>query len=331
DLRAEGRCVMLGNLSKTFKSERGPIHAVNQANFTMYEGQILSLLGHNGAGKTTLSNMLVGKLAPSQGEVYIGGHPVSTDMATIRGSLGVCPQHNILFPNLTVKEHFRIYAGVKGLPANEAETKITEMIAEVGLTPKTHTLSKSLSGGMKRKLHLGIALLGDSKLVVLDEPTSGQDPYSRTFTWKTIERHREGRTIILTTHYMDEADLLGDRIAIMSEGKLKCIGSSLFLKKIFGVGYQMTIEKADDGDEAKRLEVVSIVARHVPSAEVLSDVGTEIMLQLPLAASPNFQRMLAELEASAERLGIVNVGISVTSLENVFLRVAEGAENVFER
>eukprot|EP00512_Aurantiochytrium_limacinum_P001341 CAMPEP_0171491806 /NCGR_PEP_ID=MMETSP0958-20121227/4060_1 /TAXON_ID=87120 /ORGANISM="Aurantiochytrium limacinum, Strain ATCCMYA-1381" /LENGTH=1969 /DNA_ID=CAMNT_0012025257 /DNA_START=215 /DNA_END=6124 /DNA_ORIENTATION=- len=331
ELRSEGRCVMINGLTKTFKTPRGKLNANDDISFTIYEGQILALLGHNGAGKTTLSNLLTGVISPTHGDAYIGGNRISSDMAAIRGSLGVCPQANILFPNLTVLEHFKIYAGIKGVPKNEMDKAISEMIAEVGLTPKTNALSKSLSGGMKRKLHLGIALLGNSKLVILDEPTSGQDPYSRTFTWKTIERFREGRTIILTTHYMDEADLLGDRIAIMSEGKLRCIGTSLYLKKIFGVGYQMTIEKADDGNEANRVEVVNMVARHVPSAEVLSDVGTEIMLQLPLAASPKFQPMLAELERNADRLGIVNVGISVTSLENVFLRVAEGTENIFER
>ncbi|CAN0520838.1 unnamed protein product, partial [Ectocarpus sp. 8 AP-2014] len=121
---------------------------------------------------------------------------------------------------------------------------------DVGLTEKENELTTTLSGGQKRKLSVGIALIGGSKVVFLDEPTSGMDPHSRRFTWDLIRKNREGRVIVLTTHFMDEADLLGDRVAIMADGALRCCGSSIFLKNYYGVGYNLTIVREIQGAES---------------------------------------------------------------------------------
>ncbi|CAK9183967.1 unnamed protein product [Ilex paraguariensis] len=203
----------------------------------------------------------------------------------------------------------------------------------VGLADKLNTLVRDLSGGMKRKLSLGIALIGNSKVIVLDEPTSGMDPYSMRLTWQLIKRLKKGRIILLTTHSMDEADVLGDRIAIMANGSLKCCGSSLFLKHQYGVGYTLTLVKNDSGASV----VSDIVYRHVPSAICVSEVGTEISFKLPLASSCSFESMFREIESCMRRSGpnfgsadckdrqfpgIESYGISVTTLEEVFLRVA---------
>jgi ATP-binding cassette subfamily A (ABC1) protein 3 len=168
---------------------------------------------------------------------------VKKQMSSIRPKLGVCPQHDILYPQLTVTEHLQLFCAIKGMPSESIARHVQEMIELVGLTEKKNALSAALSGGQKRKLSIGIALLGDSKVVFLDEPTSGMDPYSRRWTWNLLKQKKAGRVIVLTTHFMDEADYLGDRIAIMANGNIQCCGSSLFLKNKYGVGYTFTITK----------------------------------------------------------------------------------------
>ncbi|KAL5812256.1 hypothetical protein ACOSQ3_027206 [Xanthoceras sorbifolium] len=226
-----------------------------------------------------------------------------------------------------------MFAILKGVKEDLLENVVTDMVDEVGLADKINTLVRALSGGMKRKLSLGIALIGDSKVVILDEPTSGMDPYSMRLTWQLIKKKKKGRIILLTTHSMDEAEELGDRIAIMANGSLKCCGSSLFLKHRYGVGYTLTLVKSAPVASA----AADIVYRHIPSATCVSEVGTEITFKLPLASSSSFESMFREIEScmkrsvfNAERrgsedanyLGIESYGISVTTLEEVFLRVA---------
>lgn len=149
------------------------------------------------------------------------------------------------------------------------------------------------------------------------------DPYSRRFTWNLIRQHREGRVVVLITHFMDEADLLGDRIAIMGDGKLLCCGSSLFLKRLYGVGYSLTMEKVDpvgfDGEGMKRL-----VQSHIEDARVVSDVGTELTFQLPFSSSRAFQPLFEHLENRLTELGLLSFGMSVTTLEEVFIKIAQG-------
>uniref|UniRef100_A0A7S2W446 ABC transporter domain-containing protein n=1 Tax=Mucochytrium quahogii TaxID=96639 RepID=A0A7S2W446_9STRA len=324
DLRTQGKCVMVQGLGKSFKTAKGNVQAVDDLSLTFFEGQITVLLGHNGAGKSTTISMLSGLVTPSAGNAFVGGLSIKDkdEMKQIRHSLGVCPQTNVLFPELTVREHLQIFAGIKGMQGAEEKQAIKEMIAEVGLTPKTNVRSKALSGGMKRKLQLAIALLGDSKFIVLDEVTSGVDPYSRSLLWNTILKYREGRTIVLTTHYMDEADLLGDRVAIMGEGKLRTIGTSLFLKNRFGVGYEMTIETSSAAVATG--DILDRVQEFAKGSTLLSDVGTEVIIQLPLSVSKQFPAMLKSLEEDKTKLGICNIAISVTTMEAVFLRVAQG-------
>nr|XP_016457217.1 PREDICTED: ABC transporter A family member 1-like isoform X1 [Nicotiana tabacum] len=264
----DGRCIQIRNLRKVYATNRGNCCAVNSLQLTLYENQILALLGHNGAGKSSTISMLVGLVSPTSGDALVLGKNILTDMDEIRKSLGVCPQYDILFPELTVKEHLEIFADVKGVPEDAKEKAVTEMVDEVGLADKLNTVVKALSGGMKRKLSLGIALIGNSKVIILDEPTSGMDPYSMRLTWQLIKRKKKGRIILLTTHSMDEADVLGDRIAIMANGSLKCCGSSIFLKHQYGVGYTLTLVKTAPGASV----AADIVYRHVPSATCVSEV-----------------------------------------------------------
>ncbi|GAU30068.1 hypothetical protein TSUD_332360 [Trifolium subterraneum] len=220
----DGRCIQIRNLHKVYATKKGDCCAVNKLQLTLYENQILALLGHNGAGKSTTISMLVGLLPPTSGDALIFGKNIVSDIDEIRKVLGVCPQHDILFPELTVKEHLELFAILKGAEEDTLESIIINMADEVGLADKINTVVRSLSGGMKRKLSLGIALIGNSKVIILDEPTSGMDPYSMRLTWQLIKKIKKGRIILLTTHSMDEADELGDRIAIMANGSLKCCG-----------------------------------------------------------------------------------------------------------
>lgn len=235
--------IQIRNLSKSF----GDKQAVDHLNLDMYSGQITALLGHNGAGKTTTISMLTGMLSPTSGYAKVAGYDVRSQMALVREKIGICLQHDCLFPLLTVKEHIEFFGRLKGiydsLSKKDADASVRTSIEDVALLDKRNTLSKDLSGGMKRKLSVAIAFCGNSKTVILDEPSSGMDPFSRRFVWNLIRQYRESRCIVLTTHFMDEADVLGDRIAIMAEGSLRCVGSSLFLKKNYGVGYNLTVEK----------------------------------------------------------------------------------------
>ena len=186
--------------------------------FVSRRGQIYVLLGHNGAGKTTTISMLTGLITPTSGSMNIFGRDVSTQLSEVRSDLGVCPQHNVLWPELTVYEHLRIFADIKGVPIEKRHNEIMKAIADVGLTEKVNVQTERLSGGQKRKLSVCIALVGGSRVIFLDEPTSGMDPYSRRSTWQILQNAREGRVMVLTTHFMDEADILGDRICIMADG-----------------------------------------------------------------------------------------------------------------
>ncbi|KAK7488493.1 hypothetical protein BaRGS_00020278 [Batillaria attramentaria] len=236
--------VAIRNLRKVYSS--GKKLAVDDLTINFYEGQITSFLGHNGAGKTTTMSILTGLFPPTSGTAFIYGKDIQTSIDEIRQSLGMCPQHNVLFDLLTVEEHIWFYARLKGKPEAEVQREMTQMVKDVGLPHKRKEQSRNLSGGMKRKLSVAIAFVGGSQTVILDEPTAGVDPYARRSIWELLLKLRKGRTIILSTHHMDEADVLGDRIAIISHGKLCCIGSSLFLKDRFGSGYYLTLVRKDE-------------------------------------------------------------------------------------
>jgi ATP-binding cassette subfamily A (ABC1) protein 3 len=327
---AKGSCLQIQGLLKSFPSGtagRADKVAVNRLHLCAYEGQITALLGHNGAGKTTTINMLTGLMVPSGGDARVAGKSLRRDMPQIRTQLGVCPQHDILFDELTVREHLALFAVLKGVPEATAESEIGRWIGVVGLTEKADVPSRSLSGGMKRKLSVAIALVGGSKVVVLDEPTSGMDPYSRRSCWSALQSSKSGRVLLLTTHFMDEADILGDRIAIMADGELRCAGSSLFLKNKYGVGYTLTISLSKV-EPATLAAIKRVVLSRVAEATVLSSVGAELSLRLPLHSASRFQSLFEQFDAEKAALGITAYGISVTTLEEVFMRVERGTADL---
>ncbi|XP_038571463.1 phospholipid-transporting ATPase ABCA1 isoform X1 [Micropterus salmoides] len=356
--------VSIRDLVKIYK--KGAKLAVNHLNLKFYEGQITSFLGHNGAGKTTTISVLTGLFPPTSGTVYINGLDIRHDMNIIRRTLGVCPQHNVLFDILTVEEHVWFYGCLKGLSEAEVKAELDTLLDDVGLLHKRHEQTKNLSGGMQRKLSVAIAFVGGSKVVVLDEPTAGVDPYSRRGIWDLLLKYRKDRTIILSTHYMDEAELLADRIAIISQGKLCCCGSPLFLKSHLGSGYYLTVVKRDGldtntpsstsictstsistnklppfkdsessmsedtglGSEASSsylAALLSLAQHHIPGARLVEESRREAVVNLPQMAAKDSSLgvFLSELDQRLTELGISSYGLSDSTLEEIFLQVAE--------
>ncbi|KAG7397743.1 hypothetical protein PHYBOEH_000282 [Phytophthora boehmeriae] len=319
-----GTCLQIRGLRKVFPSEDDGEERVAVAglDLAMYSGQITALLGHNGAGKTTIISMLTGLIPPTSGDATLYGCSIKRDFHELRRVIGICPQHDVLFQDLTVEEHLLLFGTMKHVPHDKLKSSVDKMIDDVGLTEIRHALAKTLSGGQKRKLSVALAFLGGSKLVFLDEPTSGMDPYSRRFTWNLLQQSREDRVIVLTTHFMDEADILGDRIAILADGQLRCAGSSLFLKNRFGAGYNLTMIKASDGS-CDVIVIESFLKKYVPGVKCLSSSGSELVFQLPAVSSEAFPSMLEQLDADMQELGVQQYGISVTTLEEVFLRISQ--------
>ena len=307
--------IKIVDISKTF----GKSTVVDQLNLNMYENQITVLLGHNGAGKTTTMNMLTGMFSPTSGTAYLNGHDIKTETIQARNSLGLCPQHNILIDDLTVKEHIIFFCRLKGVSdKKQIDSEIAKYGDMLDFNDKINALSKTLSGGQKRKLSIGVALCGNSKIVMLDEPTSGLDAGARRALWNLLIEEKKGRTILLTTHHMDEADVLGDRIAIMNEGRLQTVGSSFFLKKRFGSGYKFICVK-ERGCNPN--EILNTLREFVPDAHLESNAQTEAVFIIKENYLPVFHEMFKKIENDSVMLKISSFGCSLTTLEEVFIKV----------
>ena len=174
-----------------------------------------------------MHTIVTGRISPTSGSVRIYGHDVSTKVGrdAVRGIMGVCPQHDILYDHLTVFEHLELFGIIKGVPRERLQDDIQSCMAELKIDVQSGVASMNLSGGQKRKLSVALALIGDPKIVCLDEPTSGMDPLSRRQLWDVLQSKRPGRVMLFTTHQMDEADILADRKAVLSNGQLQCTPS----------------------------------------------------------------------------------------------------------
>lgn len=274
-------------------------------------------------GKTTTINILVGLFSPTSGTAYLDGNDIQTETELAHKSLGVCPQNNILFNDLTVEEHFIFYCTLKGL-INRDQIYQEEMryADSFGLNDKLYQTTQTLSGGMKRKLSVAIALCGNTKIVILDEPSSGMDPGARRELWNILLSEKRGRTILLSTHCLDEADVLGDRIAIMSNGALRTVGSSFFLKQKFGTGYRITCEKSR-GFNSK--SVLNVFKEFASDTRVEHENDREITFIVDERKLPIFEKMLKALEDRSKDLKIPSFGCNLSSLEDVFIKLGSEA------
>ncbi|XP_059181099.1 ATP-binding cassette sub-family A member 5 [Centropristis striata] len=316
--------IRISNIHKVYKEKDNVVEALRGLTFDIYEGQITALLGHSGAGKSTLMNILCGICPPTSGAASIYGTPVAevADGSEMKQLVGICPQFNIIFDVLTVEEHLRIFAAIKGIPPSDIDAEVTKVLKDLDLEKIKTAQAKNLSGGQKRKLSVGIAILGDPKILLLDEPTAGMDPCSRHQVWSLLKSRRAGRVTVLSTHYMDEADILADRKAVISQGQLKCVGSSLYLKVKCGVGYHL---RMSINERCEAESVTSLVKQHVPKAKLSRQHEAELTFTLPFESMDTFPGLFSELD-SQPKMGIINYGVSMTTLEDVFLRLESEAE-----
>ncbi|KAG5283433.1 hypothetical protein AALO_G00042030 [Alosa alosa] len=262
--------VALHGLTKTY----GKRNAIQNLNLSFYEGHVTTLLGHNGAGKTTTMSLLTGLFGPTSGMIEVYGRDMQTNIEEIRQDLGVCMQYDVHFDHLTAKEHLLLYGQIKAPHWSKAELKeqVRRILKETGMYAHRHKRVGTLSGGMKRKLSISIAFIGGSRLVVMDEPTTGVDPCSRRSIWDIILQYKTDRTIILSTHHLDEAEVLSDRIAFMERGGLKCCGSPFYLKDKFAKGYNLTLtKKVQTPDSEERFdgeELKAFIQSYLPEARM---------------------------------------------------------------
>jgi ATP-binding cassette subfamily A (ABC1) protein 3 len=239
-------------------------------------------------------------------------------MDEFRKNLGICPQHDVLFDRLTQKEHLDLFAVYKGIPAEKRAEEVEKIMEEMGIKEKENCLVEGLSGGQKRKLSIAIALLGGSKIVFLDEPSSGMDITSRRQLWDILKKSCSNKIIVLTTHYMEEASVLGNRIGIVSNGVLKCSGTSLFLIDKFGKYISLTIAKEKEANDDNIINFIQERIQNI-EYEVLNE---EILFKIPKRDYVNLKEFFNELDQNLANLNIKSYGASLPTLEDVFLNVS---------
>jgi len=293
--------------------------AVNDVSLNLYYGQITVLLGHNGAGKTTLISMLTGLHKPSSGKIMINGYDALKQPGLARRSMGLCPQYDVLYDGLTCAEHLRMFGVIKGYTWSMMDDEVDYILRLIHLTEKKNVLSKNLSGGMQRRLSLGIAMVAGSKILVLDEPSSGLDPEARRGIWDFLLNVRNDRLILLTTHHMEEADALGDRVAIMSSGQVKCCGTTIFLKKAFGAGYHLRVAKI--AGKWKSDIFKTFMSNYLPEAILESDNQGDMVYTIETTYTPKLPKFFEEFENQKGEFGASSCGVSVSSMDDVFLKV----------
>ena len=238
--------------------------AVRNLSLMVGEGEVFGLLGHNGAGKTSAMKMMTGEEGLSVGRVEVTGLEVRSRQSSVYHQLGYCPQLDTVWPRLTLQEHLQLFARIRGVPERDIGGLVRSYLRGLHIEEHGDKASRDCSGGTKRKLSYGIAMVGEPRIVLLDEPSTGMDPQSKRFVWNTISSSfREGRGAVITTHSMEEADAVCSRIGILVQGELRCLGSSQHLKNKFGAGYLLEI-KTNDWDK-----LVSKVEELFPQAEIV--------------------------------------------------------------
>lgn len=342
--------VQIRGLVKTFPGTRkigccckcqktSPYHAIKGLWVNIAKDQLFCLLGPNGAGKTTTISCLTGITPVTGGDALIYGFSIrsSVSMTNIQKSIGVCPQFNILWDALSGEEHLHLFANIKGLPLDSIKSVAEKSLAEVRLSKAAKVRAGSYSGGMKRRLSVAIALIGDPKLVILDEPTTGMDPITRRHVWDIIQDAKKGRAIILTTHSMEEADILSDRIAIMAKGRLRCIGTSIRLKSKFGTGFIVTVNFTGSNNGQSPLNGDHEVASpHHDAVKQFFETHLDVLPKeenkafltyvIPHDREAILKKFFVELQDREKELGIADIQVSLTTLEDVFLNIAKQAE-----
>ena len=310
------------NITKKF--DDGKI-SVDDLNINFYKDEIFALLGHNGAGKTTLISMLTGLYEATRGKALYDGEDIliGNNMDKFRLKIGICPQHDILFEDLTIKEHLNLFSTFKGVPSDKIGEEIKKFLKDFKMEEIKDIEVSNLSAGQKRQLSIAIALIGGSKVIFLDEPSSGMDVTSKRNLWEILKRQCENKIIVLTTHYMEEASVLGNRIGIISEGKMKCIGTPLFLIEKFGKFMSINLYKEEDANNDDIINYINSKTNET-QFEVLSE---EILLRIPKSnynngGNLNLKSFFEDLDNNLQKLKIKSYSVSMPTLEDVFLNMS---------
>lgn len=285
--------------------------AVDGLNIKIRKGEVFGFLGPNGAGKTTSIRMMVGLLKPTSGTILIDG----TDIKKIeKGKIGICPQELMLWEHLTCRESLRLMADMYEVPKDVKNKRIDELLTDLFLTDKANTVVSKLSGGMKRRLNLALSVVHEPDVVVLDEPSEGLDPQSRRVLWNYIRAMRDvqKKTVILTTHLMDEADSLSDRIGIVDHGKLIRLDTPENLKKEIGEGDVVEIKLSDPSRNHElitELEVIEDIISVVETDGRINIRALDAVSKLPL-----IMKIVEEFN-----LRVDDLAVRQNTLEDVFI------------
>jgi ABC-2 type transport system ATP-binding protein len=291
----------------------GETKAVDGVSFAVEKGEIFSLLGPNGAGKTTTLSMLSCLLHPDEGDAVILGHSLRKDAMGVKSVLGVVPQEIAIYEDLSARENLTFWGKMYGLRGSALKTRVEEVLDVIGLTDRARDYVKKYSGGMKRRVNIGIALLHKPQIIYMDEPTVGIDPQSRrSILDSVLKLKREGTTVLYTTHYMEEAQELSNHIAIMDRGKMIASGTHEELVQIVGATDRITVtinsESARVMEAWKAVQGVKQVSAEDGTLTVLADDSNRVLPRLFETAASNGVR-------------ITSVAIQEPNLETVFLHL----------
>jgi len=317
--------VCISGVTKIFNGVAGNKIAVNDLAFTVEFGECFGLIGPNGGGKTTLINILSGLYPTTSGSAKINGFSVVDDLADAQRYIGVCPQDSVLWDELSGRQHLLYFGRLRNLEGQDLEFAVDQALRQVMLTDAQHRAAGGYSGGMKRRLSLGIALIGNPLVVLLDEPTTGVDPFSRRVVWDVIRAYKKLCSIVLTTHSMEEAEVLCDRVAIISEGTMRCIDTPAELKARSGAGYNLTIShKGDTGS------IIEFVQNLVPDCQLADNLSETCVFSLP-KQSVKLSDVFEIIQANRQRLSITDWGLLQSSLAYVLLKITTVSEPSFQK
>ncbi|KAJ1384496.1 P-loop containing nucleoside triphosphate hydrolase, partial [Sesbania bispinosa] len=297
--------------------------AVRGLSLALPQGECFGMLGPNGAGKTSFINMMIGLTKPTSGTAFVQGLDIRTDMDGIYTSMGVCPQHDLLWENLTGREHLLFYGRLKNLKGSALTQAVEESLKSVNLFHGgvADKQAGKYSGGMKRRLSVAISLIGDPKVVYMDEPSTGLDPASRNNLWNVVKRAKQDRAIILTTHSMEEAEVLCDRLGIFVDGSLQCIGNPKELKGRYGGTYVFTMTTSLDHEK----DVENLVQKLSPNANKIYHISGTQKFELP-KDEVKIANVFRAVETAKRNFTVSAWGLADTTLEDVFIKVARGAK-----
>lgn len=323
----QGDVLVLRDLTKVYPGQRTP--AVDRLCLGIPPGECFGLLGVNGAGKTSTFRMVTGDKLPSGGEAMLAGHSVTRDPAAAHRCMGYCPQSDAIFELLTGREHLELFARLRGVPEAQVAETARLGLCRLGLPQYADQPAGTYSGGNKRKLATALALVGDPAVVFLDEPTTGMDPSARRFLWNSLLAVvRQGRSVVLTSHSMEECEALCTRLAIMVNGRFRCLGSAQRLKSRFGTGHTLTLRVP----LSRSKSAAAFVEEAFPGAELREAHGGHLRFQLPPGGRCSLAHVFGELAAHSAKQGVEDFSVNQTTLEEVFLYLSEdqGKEDLEE-